>query len=174
ALVVRFAGALGLDEARTAQLETAALLHDIGKIGVPDAILRKAGPLEPAEYDKVKEHVVLGVRILSAIPRQEILPWIEAHHERFDGTGYPQGLAGEEIPLEARMIALCDAYDSMITMRAYRDAHSERIARARVMQGAGSQFDPVLAALLVEMLETGSLARHSTHLPNASPAFGGS
>ncbi len=152
-LVVALAGDLAFSAQHTAHLETAALLHDIGKIGIPDALLRKESPLSGPERASVAEHPQLATRILSAIPRREILPWIESHHERWDGSGYPIGLAGEDIPLEARMIALCDAYDAMTTDRPYREASSPASARAELLEHAGTQFDPQLTARFVEMLE---------------------
>jgi len=153
ALSVALAEELGLSEAHAAELQTAALLHDVGKIGIPDAILRKAAMLTDEERAQVAEHPQLAARILSAIPRREILPWIESHHERWDGAGYPRGLAGEAIPLEARIIALCDAYDAITTDRPYRNGRSRAEARRELLSHAGSQFDPELTVRFVSLVE---------------------
>jgi len=153
ALAVALAEELGFSEAHAAELQTAALLHDVGKIGIPDAILRKAEQLTAEERAQVAEHPHLAARILSATPRREILPWIEAHHERWDGAGYPRGLAGAAIPLEARIIALCDAYDAITTDRPYRTGRSRAEARRELIAHAGSQFDPELTVRFVSLVE---------------------
>jgi diguanylate cyclase (GGDEF)-like protein len=149
--VVALATHMGLKETHIRDLETAALLHDIGKIGIPDAILRKPGRLEPTEYEQIKAHPTLGVNILSAIPKQELLPWIESHHERWDGSGYPHGLAGEDIPLEGRLIAICDAYDAMTDDRPYHKALSFEQANQELLRWAGRQFDPQMVKLMLEV-----------------------
>ena len=115
---------LGFDAERIALLKTAALLHDVGKIGIRDSILKKPGRLSEEEYRLVQGHPELAVHILGSIPRKEILPWILSHHEHWDGGGYPEGLAGATAPLEARILALCDAYDAMTTDRPYRGSMS--------------------------------------------------
>ncbi len=150
-LAVRFSEAIGLDPERSRQLETAALLHDVGKIGVADAVLRKNDRLTDEEYSQVKQHPQLAVRILNAIPKRDVLlPWISAHHERWDGAGYPNGLQADDIPLEARILALCDAYDAMTSARPYRRAMRAEDALLELTQGAGTQFDATLAAAFVE------------------------
>lgn len=151
-LAVELGQRLGLDAERCKQLETAALLHDIGKIGVSDAVLRKEGVLTSEETARLREHPRLAARILSATPRPEILPWVAAHHERWDGTGYPDGLAGADIPFEARIITVCDAYDAITSDRPDRPALEPTAARAEILDNAGSQFDPELAAEFVAML----------------------
>ena len=156
--VVVLATHMGLKETHIRDLETAALLHDVGKIGIPDAILRKPGKLEPAEYEQIKAHPTLGVNILSAIPKQELLPWIESHHERWDGSGYPHGLAGEDIPLEGRIIAICDAYDAMTDDRPYHKALSFEQANQELLRWAGRQFDPQMVKLMLEI--TADLGAH--------------
>jgi len=169
ALSVALAEELGLSEAHAAELQTAALLHDVGKIGIPDAILRKAAMLTDEERAQVAEHPQLAARILSAIPRREILPWIESHHERWDGAGYPRGLAGEAIPLEARIIALCDAYDAITTDRPYRNGRSRAEARRELLSHAGSQFDPELTVRFVSLVERREETRS---LPQAGSSRG--
>ncbi len=152
-LAIAFAKDLEMDSATCELLETAALLHDVGKVGVTDDVLLKPTALTEEEMDLVKEHPSLAVHILGSIPKQEILPWIESHHERWDGSGYPCGLATEEIPLEARILALCDSYDAMTTNRPYRHALSQHAACAEIMRCVGTQFDPCLAERFIAMIE---------------------
>jgi diguanylate cyclase (GGDEF)-like protein len=135
----------GLDPDHLHLLEMAALLHDVGKIGVPDGILRKPDRLSEADLDMIRDHPVLGEQILDSTALKEILPWVLSHHERWDGTGYPAGLKGEHIPLEARIIAICDAYDAMTSERPYRGAMDAEVALAEITGNAGTQFDPRLA-----------------------------
>ncbi len=149
---------LGFDEERIALLKTAALLHDVGKIGIPDSVLKKPGPLSEEEYGLVQGHPELAVHILGSIPRQEILPWILSHHEHWDGGGYPQGLAGAAAPLEARILALCDAYDAMTTDRPYRGSMSHAEACEEIVACAGTQFDPDLAQRFVDLFSEHSSA----------------
>lgn len=151
-LAVGLGDRLGLEGERLRLLELAALMHDVGKIGVPDAILMKTGVLDAEEFRQVREHVVLGQKILSSTDLPEILPWVRHHHERWDGGGYPDGLAAEAIPLESRILLICDAYDAMTSDRPYRAARPIIEALAEIEISAGSQFDPALAALFVEML----------------------
>lgn len=152
-LTVALAREIGIDEEGVATLETAALLHDVGKIGVPDAVLRKPDVLTAHERELVNEHPLLGARILGAIPRQEILPWIASHHERWDGAGYPAGLSGDDIPLQARIIALCDSFDAMTSDRPYRPGLGLQEACAEIAACAGGQFDPDLAPRFIDVLQ---------------------
>jgi diguanylate cyclase (GGDEF)-like protein len=134
---------LGLEGKRLRRLEYAALLHDIGKIGVPQEILCKPGPLTDAERAVIETHPILGDRILAPIERlADVRAIVRACHERWDGDGYPDGKAGDEIPLEARIILVCDAYHAMVTDRPYRDRLPEAEAHRRLREGAGTQFDP--------------------------------
>jgi len=134
-------------------LRLGALLHDIGKIGVSDEILRKTGPLTPEEFDGIKRHPALGARILRQVPfLAPHLPIVELHHERPDGRGYPFGLRGEDIPLAARIVHVADAFDAMTSARAYRAARGASVAFAELQRHAGTQFDPLCVdALLAAM-----------------------
>ncbi len=143
---------LEMDEAQIKKLETAALLHDIGKIGIPDRILCKPGMLNETEMCQIMEHPEIGKKILSEAAFAESALWIYSHHERWDGGGYPNGLKGESIPLEARMLAICDSFDAMISDRPYREAISLDDAIDEIRRGAGTQFDPDLAERFIETL----------------------
>jgi putative nucleotidyltransferase with HDIG domain len=153
-LAVDVGSRLGMkpDELRT--LSYGALLHDIGKIGVRGEILHKPGELTAAEYDEMKEHTVVGARMLERIPYfRDVHPLVRGSHERWDGDGYPDGLAGEAIPLGARIIAACDAFHAMTSDRPYRDALSPRQAAAELERCAGTQFDPAVIEALVAALD---------------------
>ena len=147
------ARALGLSEGRVERIRAAGVLHDIGKLGVADAVLKKPGPLTPAEWDEMRRHAELGARILSHANLRDVSAWVLAHHERMDGRGYPDGLAGEAIPLEARILAVADAYEAMTADRAYRPAMSPGDAQAELRRNAGHQFDPEVVAAFLGLLE---------------------
>jgi HD-GYP domain-containing protein (c-di-GMP phosphodiesterase class II) len=124
------------------EAEIGGLLHDIGKLALPDRILDKPGPLDAAERAVVQEHSAIGERILRAVPGlASVADAVRASHERFDGDGYPDGLAGEDIPLGARIVAVCDAFDAMLSHRPWRPAMTTDAALAELRRGAGSQFD---------------------------------
>jgi putative nucleotidyltransferase with HDIG domain len=134
---------LGLAPDRLETLTTSALFHDIGKIAVPDAVLTKPGRLDPAEYELIKQHAAKGAEIVGKLPQLATsVPAIRHHHERWDGRGYPDELAGREIPLDAAILGLADAWDAMTTDRPYADALSLTEAFAQVRQGRGTQFHP--------------------------------
>jgi HD-GYP domain-containing protein (c-di-GMP phosphodiesterase class II) len=153
-LSLRVGRELGLDDDALKQLELGALLHDIGKIGVPSTILLKPGRLSAAERAMIEMHPVLGERIIAPIDRlQEVRVIVRHCHERWDGRGYPDGLVGEEIPLEARIIFVCDAYHAMTTDRPYRKRLSHPEAVRRLREGAGSQFDPRVVEICLNVLE---------------------
>jgi diguanylate cyclase (GGDEF)-like protein len=140
---LRIARELGLDETRRRTVAVAALLHDVGKIGVPDAILRKPGKLSDEEFAAVKQHPTMGAAIVSAVPGLEgTLDAVRHHHERWDGGGYPSGLRGEETPLIARLMAVADAFSAMTTDRPYRQGMDREKALAILAEGAGAQWDP--------------------------------
>jgi diguanylate cyclase (GGDEF)-like protein/putative nucleotidyltransferase with HDIG domain len=150
------AATIGLDEVEVERVGHAALLHDIGKVGMPDRVLHKPGPLVGEEWDVMREHPVIGERILRSIPGMGSVARIVRHeHERFDGAGYPDGLAGEEIPLGSRIILACDAYHAMTSDRPYRAAMGHAHAVAELVRCAGSQFDPRIVAALVSQLGRG-------------------
>ena len=144
---------LGLDGASLKRVELGALFHDIGKIGIPLEILTKPGPLNDEERALIETHPELGERILAPIEQLEhVRPIVRACHERFDGNGYPDGLLADEIPLEARIIFVCDAFHAMTTTRPYRDALPVAEARRRLLEGAGSQFDPAIVEVCLRVL----------------------
>jgi diguanylate cyclase (GGDEF)-like protein len=130
-----------------------ALLHDVGKVAIPDAILNKPGPLDDAEWAFMSRHTIIGERIISAAPAlAAVARIVRSTHERFDGGGYPDGLAGEDIPLIARVVAVCDAFDAMVTDRAYRPARGSAAAILELRGCAGTQFDPAVVEAFVTAL----------------------
>ncbi len=145
---------LGLGWASLRRLEVAASLHDIGKIGVPERVLNKAGSLSSAEWLLVRRHPVLGAEMVGEIPLlSDLAPLIRGHHERLDGSGYPDGLRGNEIPLESRVIGVCDAFDAMVMPRPYRRRRTPEAALEEIERCAGSQFDPEVVGALRRCLE---------------------
>jgi len=134
-----------IDEKFKEELETAGLLHDIGKIGIADAILCKTGKLSDEEFEIIKSHPDKGKKLLNNIKRLDcVSEWLNSHHERWDGTGYPRGLKGEEIPISARIIAIADTYDAMTSSRSYRKSLPHEVAKNEIISCRGTQFDPDL------------------------------
>ena len=137
------ARALGLDDREVERVELAARLHDVGKLAIPDTILTKPGPLEPDEWEVMRTHAEIGARIVASAPSlAHTADLIRSHHERYDGRGYPDGLAGEEIPLSAAVIAVCAAFVAMMRHRPYSDAITVSEALAELRRCSGSQFHP--------------------------------
>jgi putative nucleotidyltransferase with HDIG domain len=144
---------LGLADEAVEVVRLGALLHDIGKIGISDEVLRKPGPLTPAEYDVIKQHPVLGARILRSVPfLAQHLPIVELHHERPDGRGYPYGLHGDDIPVAARIVHVADAYDAMTSARAYRRARPAGDALRELWRCAGTEFHAEIVGALATAL----------------------
>lgn len=141
------AAAIGLEQAQIAEFRLAAYLHDIGKLTVSEAILRKAGPLTQSEWAEIRRHPVTGYELLRRADRTGcIAPAVRSHHERWDGGGYPDGLRGEEIPLGARLIAVADSIDAMMTTRSYRPAMSAAACRRELEKNSGAMYDPRIVA----------------------------
>lgn len=153
ALIAReLAYAAGYDDSEAERVYIAGLLHDVGKIGVPEAVLRKCGKLTDAEFEAMKQHPVIGARILADVRQvQDIIPGVLHHHERFDGSGYPHGLAGHDIPVLGRIICLADALDAMTSNRTYRRGMPVRQAMDELRKNAGTQFDPDLTRILLDI-----------------------
>jgi putative nucleotidyltransferase with HDIG domain len=144
---------MALPPDRLDDLALGALLHDIGKIGVPDQILHKPGRLTEEEHEVIKRHPVLGAEMLA--PMEELtraIPAVRHHHERFDGRGYPDGLRGEDIPLEGRVVSVADAFDSMVRNWAHGMGLSRHAALEEVERNSGTQFDPLVVRALLEVV----------------------
>src|SRR5581483_5702462 len=155
ALVDAVAKELGLSPAEIVSVRRAAELHDVGKLAIPDEILNKPGPLDEIEWGFMRRHTVVGERIVAtATSLRDVAPIVRSSHERWDGGGYPDGLAGEAIPLGARIVAVCDAYDAMTTTRPYRKAMSEADAVTELRRCAGHQFDPHVVAAFERTIGT--------------------
>lgn len=149
---------IGFSQWEQRLLRRAAILHDVGKIGVSESVLLKPGPLTEEEFDQVKIHPILGERICEPLRQDRlILQVVRHHHERYDGKGYPEGLAGEGIPLAARIMAVVDAYDALTSDRPYRGRLTPEQALRVLRDEAGKQLDPGLALAFISMVETGRL-----------------
>jgi putative nucleotidyltransferase with HDIG domain len=153
---------LGLPEQRVGRVRLAGLLHDIGKVGVPETILQKPGKLTQEEFEIVKQHPELGAQILEHPCLADVRGWVGAHHERPDGGGYPLGLRGDALPLEARIVAVADAYEAMTSDRAYRSSIGPAAAHAELQHCAGSQFDPHVVNAFLTCLQRESDRANAT------------
>ncbi len=163
-LAAMVARAVGLEGTGLEAVRRAAELHDVGKLAIPDAILNKPGPLDDDEWTFMRRHTIVGERIVaSATSLRDVAPIVRSSHERWDGGGYPDGLAAETIPLGARIVAVCDAYDAMVTTRPYRHGMSREAAVAELRRCAGSQFDPSIVAAFEQVIE----ARRQAAAPGA-------
>ena len=158
ALAEAVARKLGWSEERLASLRLGGPLHDIGQLAVSDEVLRKAGRLDDHELAQIREHPKTGARLILRIAAlRDAIPYVLYHHERWDGAGYPSGKAGEEIPLEARVLAVADAFDAMTSDRPYRRALTHEEALAEVERCAGTQFDPQIASVFLELFAVAEL-----------------
>ena len=161
---------MGLRKEQLRQIEKAAILHDIGKIGVADAVLSKPGPLDESEWEEMKRHPELGRQVLNGIAfLRDAAEVVYAHHERWDGQGYPCGLKGEEIPLGARIFAVVDAYSAMTSHRPYRKAIPHSKAVDEILRNAGSQFDPAVVRVFADAERQGLIdeEQRNGHGPGA-------
>lgn len=150
---------LGFSPQRQKRLEIAALLHDIGYIGVEAFILRKPTTLDELEVTAIRHHPLLGVRILESVKQlADVIPFIRHHHERYDGGGYPDGLREDQIPLEARVLAVADSYEAMTSNRSYRKAMSPQVAVEELREKAGAQFDPQIVKAFCAAFEKGQIS----------------
>jgi putative nucleotidyltransferase with HDIG domain len=157
-LCVRIAEDLGFEPERIQKIRLAGLLHDVGKIGISDAILQKPSKLSEEEFAVMKTHPTLGAEIVLAAEMEEEARWIRHHHERLDGGGYPDGLRADAIPIESRIILVADAFEAITSDRPYRSGQSEDVAFAELEKHAGTQFDPACVAALKEALVQGKNA----------------
>ena len=154
----KLATAYGLNKESVAIIEEAALLHDIGKIGIPEHILNKPGRLSAEEYEVMKQHVENSIGIIRHLPSLDyVIPAVIGHHERWDGRGYPRRISGEDIPLSARILCIADSFDAMVSKRSYKDAYNTEHALNVVRSEIGRQFDPQLAELFITLVENGTI-----------------
>jgi diguanylate cyclase (GGDEF)-like protein len=163
---VALAARLGYAEQRLPRLHTAGVLHDVGKIGVPDAILLKSGQLAAEEVAEMQRHSELGADIIAGAGLDDVARWVRHLHERWDGSGYPDAIGGEGIPLESRILAVADAFEAMTSSRVYRSARSAEIALEELNRCAGTQFDPELAQAFIALVRSGGirLETHADHV----------
>jgi putative nucleotidyltransferase with HDIG domain len=167
ALTSQLSKELGLSDAERETAELSALLHDVGKIAVPDSILNKPGKLTPEEFAEMQKHPVHGARILGNIQSatvKAVLPGVQYHHEKWDGTGYPEGLKAEAIPFLGRLLGVADFYDALTSTRSYRGAMSAEDAMALIVKGSGTHFDPLVAGALIRIFDRGEL--HLDSMPS--------
>jgi len=178
ALALGIGRRFGLDSEQLDELRRAAELHDLGKLAIPDELLHKSGPLTEGERDFMRQHTIIGERILAVAPSLRVIArLVRSSHERWDGEGYPDGLAGEAIPLGARIIAACDAYDAIVSDRGYSAPRPVGEAIAELRQHSGSQFDPRVVEALCEHLQalpTAGARAHRVSHPRRAPEVQGS
>jgi HD-GYP domain-containing protein (c-di-GMP phosphodiesterase class II) len=169
-LAVAVARRFGMSSEQLDEVARAAELHDVGKVGIPDAILDKPGRLDADEWEFMRQHTILGERILNAAAAlRPVAQLVRSSHERWDGTGYPDRLAGDETPLGSRIIAVCDAYEAMTVDRAYRDALSPEAAARELRAGSGTQFDPDIVDVFVDVIAGRDVLATSEREPIDAP-----
>jgi putative nucleotidyltransferase with HDIG domain len=144
---------LGFSAEHVERIRLAGVLHDIGKTGVSDRLMSKPGPLDPDEWRSIRTHPEIGARLLAHPELEDLGAWVLAHHERPDGKGYPHGLEGDDIPMEARILAVADAYEAMTSERPYRSSLADGAAANELRAGAGTQFDTQVVTVLLAALE---------------------
>jgi putative nucleotidyltransferase with HDIG domain len=180
-LALELAEHLGLSSERQRNLEFAALLHDVGKVAIPKEIINKPGKLDPHEWTIIKTHTLEGQKMLERVGgfMREVGMIVRSHHERWDGGGYPDGLVGEQIPLEARIISCCDTWNAMRTDRPYRKALDYDTAEAELRSAAGTQLDPTLVEALLEIVSVEApapklelVSPDAAGAPQPQPGFG--
>ena len=155
---------MGLSGMEAERIYTCGLLHDIGKIGVPEAVLQKPDKLTVYEFELIKQHPIMGAKIIRGIQEMEdLIPGVLHHHERMDGQGYPKGLRGEKIPFQARVLCVADALDAMTSDRPYRQALPPKLAESEVFRAAGTQFDPTLVEVVLKLNFPEYIAELRTH-----------
>ncbi len=155
---VMLARALALDPAMVAQIEMGGLLHDVGKIGIDDRILRKPGALSDDEFDVMKQHPAKGAAIMSGVAQLiDIVPGMKYHHEKWSGGGYPDNLQGEQIPMQARIVAIADTFDAMTTNRPYQKAMELGYVVEKIKSFAGTRFDPHVVDAFVQAVQRGDI-----------------
>ena len=165
------ATAAGLSEEQVGIIYEAALLHDIGKISIPETILSKTSSLTIDEFALMRNHVNNSIDIIRHLPSMDyLIPAVVGHHERWDGKGYPRGISGEEIPITARCLAIADSFDAMTTSRPYRGAMSTDYAAHQIEENAGTQFDPLLAHVFVNLIRQGEILPYQTSFPDGETA----
>jgi HD-GYP domain-containing protein (c-di-GMP phosphodiesterase class II) len=152
-----------LPDTTVQRIELAALLHDLGKVGISRRILMKPGRLDETEWRSIRQHPAIAAEIISAVDfLAETLPAIIHHHERWDGGGYSDGLSGQQIPMDARILAVADAYDAMTSSRPYRQSMTPEEAVAEILSGSAGQFDPAIAKAFIAMLREDGLLNDET------------
>lgn len=155
---VTLANEIGLEKNEVEIVKEAGLLHDIGKIGIPESILKKQGRLTAKEYDIMKTHVENSIKMIHFLPNMSyVIPAVVAHHERYDGNGYPRGIHGEEIPKMGRILAICDSFDAMTTKRSYKEAMPIEYAIEELEKNSGTQFDPILTKAFLKLIREGKI-----------------
>ena len=158
-LSTQLARAIGLDDEHVEMIRQAGLLHDIGKISIPESILAKTTPLTEEEYETMKSHVENSIAMIRHLPSLDyVIPIAISHHERYDGTGYPRGLSGEDIPIGGRCLAIADAFDAIVSKRPYKEAISISEALEEIERNLGKQFDPEIGRTFIELVKSGTIS----------------